>query len=190
MGKINQMVLGATEGVANFVFEGDYKAAAHQKIAAKRAKIEEKDALKAQVKAEKAEAKALKKASKVPLKEKVGSALTFLKSESKEVICDEEDIYSIFFDKDDNEYSAIIIEKNLLLDDRKEPLKQEGLKGQNLLRRNLKTSSLFINDDGNFIKVNSLQRVYPELDDAETAYILLETKYENFVIEFPMIQSF
>ncbi|MBQ8379587.1 MAG: hypothetical protein IJX34_02090 [Clostridia bacterium] len=194
MGRLNEMAQGAKKGVVNFMLAGDYKEGALAHIDEQHKKAIQKADEKAAKKKEKIEAKEVKraekaelKANRIPLRERVSNFFTASEVE-EEIIYD--DGHVIFYGENDEQYNAIIIDAKTLLNEKREALNAESLRGQTLLKRNLKTSPLFIDDEGNMIRVTSIQEVLPEEENKDKAYVLLETKYEYFVIEFNVNRSF
>lgn len=195
MGNLKRAVISARKNFVNRVYipeakmeelkaldaayEADIKEA-QERAARKKEKAEEKAAEK-KIKLEK---KAEKKASKIPLRERVSNFFTL--SEDIEI---EEDMYNIFYGENDEQYDAVIIEATSILNEKKEAFAKD-VKGQLLLKRDLKTSPLYVADEGNFIRVNSIKEVFSDADDGNKVFLMLETKYEYFVIAFEVIRSF
>lgn len=186
MGKLNEMAQGAKKGVVNFMLAGDYKEGALAHIDEQHRKAIQKADEKAAKKKEKIEARQAKKATRIPLKERVSNFFTY--EEDVEIVIDDDHV--IFYGENDEQFNAVIIDAKNLLNEKKEAFNTEALRGQSLLKRNLKTSPLFIEDEGNIVRVNSIQEVTPDEEDGDKAYVLLETKYDYFVLEFSVNRSF
>lgn len=194
MGKLNEMAQGAKKGVVNFMLAGDYKEGALARIDEQHEKAIQKADEKAAKKKEKIEAKEAKKAekaefkaSRIPLRERVSNFFT-VNNDDTDIVIDDDHV--IFYGENDEQFNAVIIDAKSLLNEKREALNAESLKGQTLLKRNLKTSPLFIDDEGNMIRVTSIQEVTSDDEEMDKAYVLLETKYEYFVIEFNVTRSF
>ena len=153
------------EGAVNFALQGDYRKDALKAI-------EEQEEIKMQKKARKLEAKEAKRAQREAEREEIES---------------EED-YTTFYGENNEQYSAVVIDSNFLLNEKMENF--EKISGNALLKRNLKTSPLFIEDEKSFLKVLSVKEVVPEVDVRDKAYLLFDTKYNFFVIEFNVSRSF
>ena len=54
----------------------------------------------------------------------------------------------------------------------------------------LKASRLYIDHDGDLLKVQSIKEVECELQDISKVYLLLDTNREYFVVEFNCIRTF
>jgi len=97
--------------------------------------------------------------------------------------------YSKYYTEDEKIIKGIKISKKLLLDENFNAFSKIPT-GNSLLSRDLKASKLFLSDEGNIIAINAIKRVYPLEDVENKAYVLLDTKYEKFILEFDMIQTF
>lgn len=170
------------EGAVNFALQGDYRKDALKAI-------EEQEEIKMQKKARKLEAKEAKRAQREAEREEERKEFErrFKFSDIPEVIESEED-YTTFYGENNEQYSAVVIDSNFLLNEKMENF--EKISGNALLKRNLKTSPLFIEDEKSFLKVLSVKEVVPEVDVRDKAYLLFDTKYNFFVIEFNVSRSF
>lgn len=188
--ELKNVAHSAKKGIVNFMLEGDNKERAIEKIEKQHESAIEKATKKADEKAAKkkakVEAKAERKANHIPLREKVKAFCLAENEEEYEV----DENHSIFWDKDGLSYQAVLITAKEVLNEKYEAFAKETLKGQALLKRNVKTSPLFVDDEGNLVKVTSVKEVAREFEDVDTAYVLLETKYEDFVLEFKAVRSF
>lgn len=180
-------------GAANFMLAGDYKESAIARIDEQHEKALKKadeKAAKKKIKLKEKEAKRIEreaqKASRIPVKERIHNFFTY--EEDVEIVIDDDHV--IFYGENDEQFNAVIIDVKNLLNEKKEAFNTEALRGQSLLKRNLKTSPLFIEDEGNIVRVNSIQEVTPDEEDGDKAYVLLETKYDCFVLEFSVNRSF
>ncbi len=104
----------------------------------------------------------------------------------------EDDGYWYFTNKEKTEDYRTMPLKTEMLADANKVAYSKKMTGQDLLKRNLKASPLYILDEENVIKVVSIQRVYDynEENNNNVAYIMLETKYEYFVIEYNITHTF
>lgn len=171
------------EGAVKFALQGDYKDDALEAI-------KEQEELKMQKKARKLEAKEAKKAQRNAEREEIMRDISsrFKFNVSEETTDESEEEYTTFFGEDDKQYSAVVIDSDCLLNEKMENF--EKLSGSALLKRNLKTSPLFIEDDKSFLRVTNILEVVPEVDVRDKAFLLLDTKYNFFVIEFNVTRSF
>ena len=146
----------------------------------------EKENQKVQKQQEKAEKKKVKEENKASLKE------VFSNISLKRDDFEEENSFWYFTNEERTEdYEVLPITIERLADANKKPFEKK-LKGQELLKRNLKASPLYILDDDNIIKVEKIQRVfdYDDNNNKEAAYVMLETKYQDFVIEYNIVCTF
>lgn len=115
-----------------------------------------------------------KKASRFSLKNFI--------SRDEEIIEDENDTREVFF-KDKEYYLADIIDINQLRDaDCKKY--STPLKGRDILARDFKSTPLYIENNGNYLKVTKAFRVQKENQDEDERFVYLVTDYDVFVIRF------
>lgn len=190
MGNLTEKI---KRGAAEFMLAGDYKEGALARIDEQHEKAVQKadeKAAKKKIKLKEKEAKRIEreaqKASRIPVRERIHNFFTY--EEDVEIVIDDDHV--IFYGENDEQFNAVIIDAKNLLNEKKETFNTEALRGQSLLKRNLKTSPLFIEDEGNIVRVNSIQEVTPDEEDGDKAYVLLETKYDYFVLEFSVNRSF
>ena len=67
---------------------------------------------------------------------------------------------------------------------------EKAPKGQDLLKRDLNTSKLYIFDDGDLMQVKSICEVKPELPEEDEVYLLFDTNREYYVVSFACVRSF
>ena len=140
--------------------------------------------------AEKAARKAEKQAQKEQAKaEKEQRRLERQAAIAEETI-EEGENRRIFFSKEDGEeIEATMVDINQLVDEKFTKFEKTP-KGMDLLKRNLNASRLYIDDDGDLLKVQSIKEVECELQDISKVYLLLDTNREYFVVEFNCIRTF
>ncbi len=144
---------------------------------------EEKSAEKAEKVAQKQQKKAEKSAKRSHffdgLKEK------FIRKEDEEV----NEGYDVFFDEEGESYTAKILDASNILDFGMKTI--SNLKGLDLLKRDIEKSPLYVGDEKNILGVTSIKRVYSEdKEKKDSAYVLIETDYEWFVVEFKKVETF
>lgn len=168
-----KMILGGKEAYNKFMYNGETLEKKNAKISSK------KEAISKKVEAQKAEKKSQKE-EKTSILSKI-----FTKSEEIEI----EDGQIVLYGADDEVYTCQEVELSQLLDEKYVSYKQAP-KGQDLLKRDLKASKLYISDDGDIMKVNKVIEVKPEEFDEEYVYLMFDTNRVYYVIKFPVIRSF
>lgn len=176
------------EGYNSFMYKDSNKR--NERILAKRTTIENELELQQQKKeAEKAAKKAEKQAQKEQAKaEREQRRLE--RQQAFEENTEEDENRRIFFSKEDGEEIEVtMVDINQLVDDKYLKF-EKSPKGMDLLKRNLKSSRLYVDDDGDLLKVQSIKEVEGELQDISKVYLLLDTNREYFVVEFNCIRTF
>ena len=168
-----KLILGGKEAYNKFMYNGETLEKKNAKISSK------KEAISKKVEAQKAEKKSQKE-EKTSILSKI-----FTKSEEIEI----EDGQIVLYGADDEVYTCQEVELSQLLDEKYVSYKQAP-KGQDLLKRDLKASKLYISDDGDIMKVNKVIEVKPEEFDEEYVYLMFDTNRVYYVIKFPVIRSF
>ena len=168
-----KLILGGKEAYNKFMYNGETLEKKNAKISSK------KEAISKKVEAQKAEKKSQKE-EKTSILSKI-----FTKSEEIEI----EDGQIVLYGADDEVYTCQEVELSQLLDEKYVSYKQAP-KGQDLLKRDLKASKLYISDDGDIMKVNKVIEVKPEEFDEEYVYLMFDTNRVHYVIKFPVIRSF
>lgn len=181
--------LGLMEGYNSFMYKDSVKR--NEGIVARKTTIQ--DEIERQQK-EKAAEKAAKKAEKQAQKEQAKAEKEQRRLERQAAIAEETieegENRRIFFSKEDGEeIEATMVDINQLVDDKYSKF-EKSPKGMDLLKRNLKSSRLYIDDDGDLLKVQSIKEVECELQDISKVYLLLDTNREYFVVEFNCIRTF
>lgn len=101
------------------------------------------------------------------------------------ILRDEEvidDTREIFF-KGEEYYHANIININQLRDAEIKKY-SKPLMGRDILSRDFKSTPLYIENNGNYLKVTDAFRVQKEKQDEDERFVYLVTEYEDFVIRF------
>lgn len=181
--------LGFLEGYNSFMYKDSKRR--NEKIVARKTTIQnELERQQQEKEAEKAARKAEKQAQKEQAKaEKEQRRLERQAAIAEETI-EEGENRRIFFSKEDGEeIEATMVDINQLVDDKYSKF-EKSPKGMDLLKRNLKSSRLYIDDDGDLLKVQSIKEVECELQDISKVYLLLDTNREYFVVEFNCIRTF
>lgn len=168
-----KLILGGKEAYNKFMYNGETLEKKNAKISSK------KEAISKKVEAQKAEKKSQKE-EKTSILSKI-----FTRSEEIEI----EDGQIVLYGADDEVYTCQEVELSQLLDEKYVSYKQAP-KGQDLLKRDLKASKLYISDDGDIMKVNKVIEVKPEEFDEEYVYLMFDTNRVYYVIKFPVIRSF
>lgn len=171
-----KLVLGGKEAYNKFMYNGETLEKKNAKISSKKEAISKK-----------VEAQKLEKAEKKSQKEEKTSILSKIFTRSEEI--EIEDGQIVLYGADDEVYTCQEVELSQLLDEKYVSYKQAP-KGQDLLKRDLKASKLYISDDGDIMKVNKVLEVKPEEFDEEYVYLMFDTNRVYYVIKFPVIRSF
>lgn len=180
--------LGFLEGYNSFMYKDSKRR--NEKIVARKTTIQNEMEKQQQ---EKAAEKAAKKAEKQAQKEQAKAEKEQRRLERQQAFeenTEEGENRRIFFSKEDGEeIEATMVDINQLVDDKYSKF-EKSPKGMDLLKRNLKSSRLYIDDDGDLLKVQSIKEVECELQDISKVYLLLDTNREYFVVEFNCIRTF
>lgn len=180
--------LGFLEGYNSFMYKDSKRR--NEKIVARKTTIQnEMERQQQEKEAEKAAKKAEKQAQKEQAKaEKEQRRLE--RQQAFEENTEEGENRRIFFSKEDGEeIEATMVDINQLVDEKFTKFEKTP-KGMDLLKRNLNASRLYIDDDGDLLKVQSIKEVECELQDISKVYLLLDTNREYFVVEFSCIRTF
>ena len=180
--------LGFLEGYNSFMYKDSKRR--NEKIVARKTTIQNEMEKQQQ---EKAAEKAAKKAEKQAQKEQAKAEKEQRRLERQQAFeenTEEGENRRIFFSKEDGEeIEATMVDINQLVDDKYSKF-EKSPKGMDLLKRNLNASRLYIDDDGDLLKVQSIKEVECELQDISKVYLLLDTNREYFVVEFSCIRTF
>lgn len=171
-----KLILGGKEAYNKFMYNGETLEKKNAKISSKKEAISKK-----------VEAQKVEKAEKKSQKEEKTSILSKIFTRSEEI--EIEDGQIVLYGADDEVYTCQEVELSQLLDEKYVSYKQAP-KGQDLLKRDLKASKLYISDDGDIMKVNKVLEVKPEEFDEEYVYLMFDTNRVYYVIKFPVIRSF
>lgn len=178
------------EGYNSFMYKDSNKR--NERILAKRTTIQnEMERQQQQKAAEKAARKAEKQAQKEQAKAEREQKRLERQAAIVEENTEEDENRRVFFGKEDEEevFEATVIDINQLVDDKYSKF-EKSPKGMDLLKRNLKSSRLYIDDDGDLLKVQEIKEVEAEMQDISKVYLLLDTNREYFVVEFSCIRTF
>lgn len=181
--------LGLMEGYNSFMYKDSVKR--NEGIIARKTTIQDEIERQQQEKeAEKAVRKAEKQAQKEQAKaEKEQRRLERQAAIAEETI-EEGENRRIFFSKEDGEeIEATMVDINQLVDEKFTKFEKTP-KGMDLLKRNLNASRLYIDDEGDLLKVQEIKEVETEMQDISKVYLLLDTNREYFVVEFNCIRTF
>lgn len=181
--------LGLMEGYNSFMYKDSVKR--NEGIVARKTTIQDEIERQQQ---EKAAEKAARKAEKQAQKEQAKAERQQRRLERQAAIAEETieegENRRIFFSKEDGEeIEATMVDINQLVDDKYSKF-EKSPKGMDLLKRNLKSSRLYIDDDGDLLKVQEIKEVEAEMKDISKVYLLLDTNREYFVVEFSCIRTF
>lgn len=171
-----KLVLGGKEAFNGFMYNGSTLEKKNAKISVKKEELSRK------IEAQKAE-----KATRKSQREEKSSIISRIFTRSEEIEVEEGQL--VLYGADDEVYTCQLIELNQLVDEKYVPY-EKSPKGQELLKRDLKTSKLFITDDGDIMKVNKVIEVKPEEFDEKYVYLMFDTNRVYYVIKFPVIRSF
>lgn len=171
-----KLILGGKEAYNKFMYNGETLEKKNAKISSKKEAISKK-----------VEAQKIERAEKKSQKEEKTSILSKIFTRSEEI--EIEDGQIVLYGVDDEVYTCQEVELSQLLDEKYVSYKQAP-KGQDLLKRDLKASKLYISDDGDIMKVNKVIEVKPEEFDEEYVYLMFDTNRVYYVIKFPVIRSF
>ena len=181
--------LGLMEGYNSFMYKDSVKR--NEGIVARKTTIQDEIERQQQ---EKAAEKAAKKAEKQAQKEQAKAEKEQRRLERQAAIAEETteegENRRIFFSKEDGEeIEATMVDINQLVDEKFTKFEKTP-KGMDLLKRNLNASRLYIDDDGDLLKVQEIKEVEAEMQDISKVYLLLDTNREYFVVEFSCIRTF
>ena len=142
-------------------------------------KAEKKSAIKAERKAQKAEKREARKERRAQVFSSVKEKLA--RKANEEPVA-EEGVFICYEtpEKKGEIYEATLIEVSQIVDSSGKVV--PDLRGETLKNWNLEKSPLFIKDGKNTLEVIYTDRVYT--DDESKAYILVETEYVYFVVEY------
>ena len=170
------MILGGKEAYNKFMYNGETLEKKNAKISSKKEAISKK-----------VEAQKIERAEKKSQREEKTSLLYKILTRSEEIEVEKDQI--VLYGEDCKVYTCQEIELSQLLDEKYVPYKQAP-KGQDLLKRDLKASKIFVADDGDIMRVNKILEVKPEEFDEEYVYLMFDTNRVYYVIKFPVIRSF
>lgn len=182
--------LGFLEGYNSFMYKDSKRR--NEKIVARKTTIQNEIEKQEQ---EKAAEKAAKKAEKQAQKEQAKAEKEQKRLERQAAIVEEnteeDENRRVFFGKEDEEevFEATVIDINQLVDEKFTKF-EKTLKGMDLLKRNLNASKMYICDDDDFMRVQSIKEVEPEIQDLSKVFLLLDTNREYYVIGFDCIRTF
>ncbi len=185
---IEGKTLGILEGYNSFMYKDSKRR--NEGIVARKTTIQnEMERQQQQKAAEKAARKAEKQAQKEQAKaEREQKRLE--RQQAFEENTEEEENRRIFFSKEDGEeIEATVIDVNQLYDEKFSKF-DKSPKGMDLLKRNLNASKLYIDDDGDLMRVQDVKEVETETSDISKVYLLLDTNREYYVIGFDCIRTF
>lgn len=115
---------------------------------------------------------------------------SFFRPAPQDVLEDEiEEGYTRFFNEDDESLDCVLLDISNLLNEKFQKY-EKAPKGQDLLKRDLNTSKLYIFDDGDLMQVKSICEVKPELPEEDEVYLLFDTNREYYVVSFACVRSF
>ena len=143
-------------------------------------KAEKKSAIKAERKAQKAEKREARKERRAQVFSSVKEKL--VKKANKEPVSEEEGVIICYEtpEKKGEFYEATLIKASQIVDSSGKVV--PDLTGETLKDWNLEKNPLFVKDGKNTLEVIYTDRVYT--DDESKAYILVETEYVYFVVEY------
>lgn len=145
--------------------------------------LERKLSKNAPARAEFAKAKEAKKQEK---KEEKPSIFSRIFKKDSEV----EEGFVLLYNRDGEEFLCQEIDASQLLDEKYIPF-ERNVKGKELLHRKFFCTPLYVADNGDIMKVQSAFELYPEEEaDEETAYVVLETNREYYVLTFKVKRIF
>ena len=181
--------LGLMEGYNSFMYKDSVKR--NERIVARKTTIQNELERQQQ---EKAAEKAARKAEKQAQKEQAKAEKEQRRLERQAAIAEETieegENRRIFFSKEDGEeIEATMVDINQLVDEKFTKFEKTP-KGMDLLKRNLNASRLYIDDEGDLLKVQEIKEVETEMQDISKVYLLLDTNREYFVVEFNCIRTF
>ena len=171
-----KLVLGGKEAFNGFMYNGSTLEKKNAKISIKKEELSRK------IEAQKAE-----KATRKSQREEKTSLLYKILTRSEEIEVEEGQL--VLYGADDEVYTCQMIDLSQLLDEKYKPYNQSP-KGQDLLKRDLNASKLYISDDGDIKKVNKVLEVKPKEFDENFAYLLFDTNRVFYSIKFKVKRSF
>ncbi len=157
-----------------------------------REKNEQKAAKKAADLAQKQEKRAYKEAQREEKSSKLSHIVSGIKEKFSRKTEEIEEGYEKFL-LDGDEYTAKLIESNSILDSNMKEI--QDLKGQDLLKRNIRKDPLFVkytNEKGvvSFYGVIALNEVTSLEEKKGVAFIMFETEHEYLVVPFKKVETF
>lgn len=186
---IEGKTLGILEGYNSFMYKDSKRR--NERIVARKTTIQNEMEKQQQ---EKAAEKAARKAEKQAQKEQAKAEKEQRRLERQQAFeenTEEDENRRVFFGKEDEEevFEATVIDINQLVDEKFTKF-EKTLKGMDLLKRNLNASKMYICDDDDFMRVQSIKEVEPEIQDLSKVFLLLDTNREYYVIGFDCIRTF
>lgn len=148
--------------------------------------LERKLAKNAPARAEFAKAKeAQKQQEKEKNKEEKSSFISRFFKKDSEV----EEGFVLLYNRDGEEFICQEIDASQLLDEHYVPF-ERNVRGQELLHRKFFCTPLYVSDNGDIMKVQKAFELFSEDADDESAYVVLETNREYYVVAFKVKRIF
>lgn len=176
--KVKKAMLGGIDAYNKFFYAGETLDKESKKINAKKDECE-------------IDIKSIEERKKVEaeLKQKEQKK-SFFRPAPQDVLEDQiEEGYTRFFNEDDESLDCVLLDISNLLNEKFQKY-EKAPKGQDLLKRDLNTSKLYIFDDGDLMQVKSICEVKPELPEEDEVYLLFDTNREYYVVSFACVRSF
>ncbi len=168
-----------------FMYKNDLLEKKNAPIDAKLCRVNAKLEKKAEDKMFKKEEK--KKMKQIPSNRKFEFHIpSFFKDSGVE---DSEETQIYFYDKEDNSYQGDIIDAKSFLD--KDLKSVSKITGKELLSRDYEKDALYVKDENSdILRILSAKKVNCDGQDEDERFILIETKYEYFVVKFVIELNF
>lgn len=176
--KVKKVMLGGVDAYNKFFYAGETLDKESKKINAKKEECE-------------IDIRSIEERKKVEaeLKQKEQKK-SFFRPAPQDVLEDQiEEGYTRFFNEDDESLDCVLLDISNLLNEKFQKY-EKAPKGQDLLKRDLNTSKLYIFDDGDLMQVKSICEVKPELPEEDEVYLLFDTNREYYVVSFACVRSF
>lgn len=100
-----------------------------------------------------------------------------------------EEGFVLLYNRDGEEFICQEIDASQLLDEHYVPF-ERNVRGQELLHRKFFCTPLYVSDNGDIMKVQKAFELFSEDADDESAYVVLETNREYYVVAFKVKRIF
>ena len=174
--KVKKAMLGGIDAYNKFFYAGETLDKESKKINAKKDECE-------------IDISSIKKKKKVEAELKQKEQKKSFFRPAQDIVEDEVEGYTRFFNEDEEPLDCVLIDISNLLNEKFQKY-EKAPKGQDLLKRDINTSKLYIFDDGDLMQVKSICEVKPERPEEDEVDLLFDTNREYYVVSFACVRSF